>query len=179
MLIQSPPLPPRCPCTGGDALQPGVLCHRGGGAEPAAPLGRPRPRAHRDQVTPGPAGDELGGHGAVIGRDRSAGGGGGASSSSSSSLIPLRPCLQSLPPSWCPALLWSGAEDCDSPHLSTTTDRFKATTIAPITRPLLEAATATPWPLTLPERARKSGRDWPWWRGRCKHYRNSFKHATP
>lgn len=51
-----------------------------------------------------------------------------------------------MPPSWSPALLWSGAEDCESPPPTT------ATTTA-TTRPLLDAATATLWSLTSSERA--------------------------
>ncbi|KAM8740712.1 calcium/calmodulin-dependent protein kinase type 1D isoform 2-T2 [Acanthopagrus schlegelii] len=60
-----------CNCSG-HALQSGISSlfsrHRGR-AEPATPLSGPRPGAHRDQVTPGPAGNQLGGHSAVRQRD--------------------------------------------------------------------------------------------------------------
>lgn len=56
-----------CHCTS-HTLQPGICslfsCH-GDGAEPATPICGPRPSSHGNQVTPGPAGNQLGGHGAV------------------------------------------------------------------------------------------------------------------
>lgn len=61
----------RCNCVG-LILQSGLrglLSRHGGGAEPDAPLCSSRPGAHRDQVTPGPAGNQLGGNGTVRRRD--------------------------------------------------------------------------------------------------------------
>lgn len=60
-----------CHCAG-HSLQSSVCsllsCCRGG-AEPATSLDGSRPGAHGNQVTPGPAGNQLGGHSAVRQRD--------------------------------------------------------------------------------------------------------------
>lgn len=55
-----------------DSLQSGIRCFFsccGGGAKPSPPLRCPRPCPNGDQVTPGPAGRQLGGHSTVKQRE--------------------------------------------------------------------------------------------------------------
>lgn len=68
-----------------------------------------------------------------------------------------------MPPSWCPALLSSGAEDWHSPPPPPPPPLLTS-----ITRPLLDAATATLWPLTPSERAASLAVT----AERVQHYRN-------
>lgn len=101
-------LPLRCDRSG-YALQPGVRSlvqpdwRR---AEPPTPVSGPRPSAHGDQVTPGPTGNQLGGHGAVKHRD------GEARRSGSSPSTPLpRRFVQSLS-FHCDAVLPASSPPC-------------------------------------------------------------------